>query len=65
MMKMVDDKNVKKLDIFNMIYCLRKERRYMVQTLSQYTYVYKCVLEYLNRRKLKGPSESESIIYQY
>ena len=33
------------------IYQLRKDRRYMVQTPAQYSYVYKCVYEYLSLKK--------------
>ena len=50
LMRMVDDSSVQEIDIFNVIYQLRKERRYMVQSSSQYLYVYKCVLEYMKRK---------------
>ena len=50
LMRMVDDPSVQEIDIFNVIYQLRKERRYMVQSSSQYLYVYKCVLEYMKRK---------------
>ena len=51
LMKIVDDPSITEIDVFNVIYQLRKERRYMVQSLSQYIYVYKCVLEYMIRQK--------------
>merc|ERR1712080_10085 len=51
LMRIVDDSSIKEIDIFNVIYQLRKERRYMVQSSSQYLYVYKCVLEYMKRKQ--------------
>jgi protein tyrosine phosphatase len=36
------------------IYELRRERRYMVQTVAQYAYVYKCVREHLRKKRAKS-----------
>ena len=58
LMRIVDDPSIKEIDIFNVIYQLRKERRYMVQSSSQYVYVYKCVLEYM-KRKERNTSENK------
>ena len=55
-MRIVDDPSIKEIDIFNVIYQLRKERRYMVQSPSQYLYVYKCVLEYMERKQNESSS---------
>lgn len=46
LIRMYDDKGRGEIDVFNVIYQLRKERRYLVQTLSQYTYLYKCLYEH-------------------
>ena len=58
-MRIVDDSSIKEIDIFNVVYRLRKERRYMVQSSSQYIYVYKCVLEYM-KRKEKDSSDNKN-----
>ena len=51
LMRLVDDPSVREIDVFNVIYRLRRERRYMVQSLAQYIYVYKCVCEHIKRRQ--------------
>ena len=51
LMRIVDDPSIKTIDIFNVVYQLRKARRYMVQSSSQYLYVYKCILEYMKRKQ--------------
>ena len=43
---MYDEPIHSEIDVFNVVYQLRKERRYLVQTLSQYTYLYKCLYEH-------------------
>ena len=45
-MRVVDSENTTEVDIFNVVYQLRRERRYMVQSLSQYVYVYRCINVY-------------------
>jgi len=45
-MRMYDEPIHSEIDVFNVVYQLRKERRYLVQTLSQYTYLYKCLYEH-------------------
>lgn len=45
-MRMLDDESRTEIDVFNAVYQLRKERRYLVQTLSQYTFLYKCLYDY-------------------
>ena len=52
-MRMYDDPMQSEIDVFNAVYQLRKERRYLVQTLSQYTYLYKCLYEHAQK---KNPS---------
>ena len=61
LMRIVDDPSAREIDVFNVIYQLRKERRYMVQSLSQYIYVYKCVREYMKRQKLNSAGENVNI----
>ncbi|XP_040568468.1 receptor-type tyrosine-protein phosphatase C [Lepeophtheirus salmonis] len=59
--RMIDcDKN-SKIDIFHSVYQLRRDRRHMVQTLSQYAYVYKCVLTYLNNKRKEANEKTSSI----
>lgn len=58
LMRLASDPNKVEIDVFNVVYQLRKERRYMVQTLSQYTYVYRCVYEYLKRLKEQADNDS-------
>lgn len=41
------------IDIFYTVYQLRRERRYLVQTRTQYEYVYHCCLAYLEGRMKK------------
>lgn len=49
-MRMYDDPCRSDIDVFNTVYQLRKERRYLVQTLSQYTYLHKCLYEHVNKK---------------
>ena len=56
LLKEVDDRGRSEIDIFNLVYGLRRERRHMVQTKEQYMYVYKCLLEYM-RGKVKVMEE--------
>ena len=44
-MHVLEDKNLENIDIFNQVYNIRKERRHLVQTATQYAYVYKCILK--------------------
>lgn len=50
LLQIADDNSKNEIDIFNTIYQMRKERRYMVQTVSQYCYVYKCLYEHLMKK---------------
>ena len=50
LLQLVDDPSEMEVDIFRHVYNLRRERRYMVQSSAQYTYVYKCVHEHLRRK---------------
>ena len=50
LLKVVDDRCARSVDVFNLVYELRKERKHMVQTEQQYAYVYECALEYYMRR---------------
>lgn len=50
-MRMVDDPTVANMDVFNTVYNLRRQRKHMVQTSGQYTYIYRCVSEYIRRRQ--------------
>eukprot|EP00096_Caligus_rogercresseyi_P003566 TRINITY_DN1678_c0_g1_i1.p1 TRINITY_DN1678_c0_g1~~TRINITY_DN1678_c0_g1_i1.p1 ORF type:complete len:202 (-),score=47.81 TRINITY_DN1678_c0_g1_i1:569-1174(-) len=58
--RMIDcDKN-SKIDIFHIVYQLRRDRRHMVQTLPQYSYLYKCILHHLlEKRKSERHSAVE------
>ena len=53
LLKVVDDRCALSVDVFNLVYELRKERKHMVQTEQQYAYVYKCVLEYMRSKVAK------------
>ena len=50
LLKVADDRSALSLDVFNLVYELRKERKHMVQTEQQYAYVYKCLLEYMRSK---------------
>ena len=49
-MRIADNPSTKVIDIFHMVYQLRKERRYMVQSLAQYAFVYRCLHEYMAKK---------------
>ena len=53
LLKVVDDRCALSVDVFNLVFELRKERKHMVQTEQQYAYVYKCVLEYMRSKVAK------------
>ena len=57
LLKVVDDRCALSVDVFNLVYELRKERKHMVQTERQYAYVYKCVLEYMRSKVAKEIDE--------
>ena len=46
LIRILEDPEKSEIDIFNMVYQLRKDRRYLVQTLAQYTFLYRCLYEY-------------------
>ena len=50
LLKAVDDPSNQVIDVFNTCYLLRKERRYLVQTVTQYAYLYKCLSTYLLKK---------------
>ena len=50
LLKAVDDPSRQVIDVFNTCYLLRKERRYLVQTVTQYAYLYKCLSTYLLKK---------------
>ena len=55
--RMSDDRSLSELDVFNHVYNLRRERRYMVQTAEQYAYVYKCLRSYMMKKKKEAEEE--------
>jgi len=64
LMRSIDSSISSDVDIYNTVYQLRRERRYMVQTRAQYEYVYKCVEGYLaiKEKKLSSSGSSPAII---
>jgi len=57
LLRMYDDPSKQEVDVFNTVYQLRKDRRYLVQTLAQYTYLYKCLHEHGKRKDRKDVQE--------
>ena len=57
LLKVIDDRCALSVDVFNLVYELRKERKHMVQTERQYAYVYKCALEYMRSKVAKEVEE--------
>ncbi|XP_057185222.1 receptor-type tyrosine-protein phosphatase beta-like isoform X3 [Triplophysa rosa] len=49
------------VDIYSVVFDLRLHRTHMVQTESQYSYLYQCVRDVLRARKLR--SEQENLLY--
>ena len=50
LLRIFDHPGKSEVDVFNVVYQLRKDRRYLVQTLAQYTFLYKCLYEYATKK---------------
>ena len=50
LLRVADDPSKHVIDVFNTVYQLRKDRRYLVQTVCQYVYLYKCLSTYLTKK---------------
>ena len=50
LLRIFDNPSKGEIDIFNVVYQLRKDRRHLVQTLAQYTFLYRCLYEYANKK---------------
>ena len=55
--RVLDDRSREEVDVFNHVYCLRRERRHMVQTAAQYAYVYRCLRRHAERRAAEEEEE--------
>lgn len=47
LLRLLSDRQLTTVDVFQHIYRLRKCRRHMVQTSAQYNYIYKCLAEHI------------------
>jgi len=54
LIRIADSPDTSEVDVFNVVYQLRRDRRYMVQSISQYLYVYKCICEHLKRKSRRN-----------
>ena len=50
LLRVADDPSKHVIDVFNTVYQLRKDRRYLVQTVCQYVYLYKCLSTYFTKK---------------
>ena len=52
LLRIFDNPAKSEIDVFNVVYELRKDRRYLVQTLAQYSFLYRCLYEHACKKNI-------------